>query len=32
MISEVGPGFNIQISGYVYLLVAGLLFLLDMAI
>lgn len=31
LISEVGPGFNIQISGYVYLMVAGLLFLLDMA-
>ncbi len=30
MISELGPGFNIQISGYVYLMVAGLLFLLDM--
>jgi len=25
-----GPGFNIQISGYVYLVVAGLLFFLDM--
>jgi curved DNA-binding protein CbpA len=32
MISEFGPGFNIQTSGYVYLLIAGLLFLLDMAI
>ena len=30
MISSLGPGFNIQISGYVYLVVAGLLFLLDM--
>lgn len=30
LISEIGPGFNIQISSYVYLLVAGLLFLLDM--
>ena len=32
MISEFGPGFNIQTSGYVYLLIAGLLFLLDMVI
>lgn len=30
MISKIGPGFDIQISGYVYLVVAGLLFLLDM--
>jgi len=30
MISRAGPGFDIQISGYVYLMVAGLLFLLDM--
>jgi hypothetical protein len=30
MISELGPGLNIQLSEYVYLLVAGLLFLLDM--
>jgi hypothetical protein len=30
MISTVGPGFNIAVSGYVYLVVAGLLFLLDM--
>ena len=30
MISTVGPGFNIAISGYVYLVVAGLLFFLDM--
>ena len=30
MISSMGPGFNIQISGYVYLVVAGLLFFLDM--
>jgi hypothetical protein len=29
-ISILGPGFNIQVSGYVYLVVAGLLFLLDM--
>ncbi|MEN8202489.1 MAG: J domain-containing protein [Bacteroidota bacterium] len=29
-ISTLGPGFNIQISGYVYIVVAGLLFLLDM--
>ena len=29
-ISSPGPGFNIQISGYVYIVVAGLLFLLDM--
>ena len=31
MISTVGPGFNITISAYVYLVVAGLLFFLDMA-
>jgi len=30
LISKIGPGFDIQISGYVYLVVAGLLFLLDM--
>ncbi len=30
LISSLGPGFDIQISGYVYLVVAGLLFLLDM--
>jgi DnaJ domain len=30
LISSIGPGFNIQISGYVYLIVAGLLFFLDM--
>ena len=30
LISRTGPGFDIQISGYVYLMVAGLLFLLDM--
>jgi len=30
LISSLGPGFNIQISAYVYLVVAGLLFLLDM--
>jgi hypothetical protein len=30
MISKIGPGFDIQISGYVNLMVAGLLFLLDM--
>jgi hypothetical protein len=30
LISKIGPGFDIQISGYVYLMVAGLLFLLDM--
>jgi hypothetical protein len=30
MISTVGPGFNISISAYVYLVVAGLLFFLDM--
>lgn len=29
-ISILGPGFNIRISGYVYLVVAGLLFFLDM--
>jgi hypothetical protein len=31
MISVVGPGFNIRTTGYVYLVVAGLFFLLDMA-
>ena len=30
LISSLGPGFDIQISGFVYLTVAGLLFLLDM--
>ena len=30
LISQLGPGFDIQISAYVYLVVAGLLFLLDM--
>ncbi|MCK4880552.1 MAG: DnaJ domain-containing protein [Bacteroidales bacterium] len=30
LISNMGPGFNIQISEYVYMMVAGLLFLLDM--
>jgi len=30
LISYMGPGFDIHISGYVYLVVAGLLFLLDM--
>ena len=30
LISETGPGFDIRTSGYVYLVVAGLLFLLDM--
>ncbi|MDF1574951.1 MAG: J domain-containing protein [Bacteroidales bacterium] len=30
LISSTGPGFDIQVSGYVYLVVAGLLFLLDM--
>ena len=30
LISKLGPGFDIQISGYVYLVVAGLLFFLDM--
>ncbi len=30
LISTTGPGFDIQLSSYVYLLVAGLLFLLDM--
>jgi len=30
LISSAGPGFNIQLSSYVYLVVAGLLFLLDM--
>ena len=29
-ISILGPGFNIQTTGYVYLVVVGLLFLLDM--
>jgi hypothetical protein len=30
LISETGPGFNIRTSGLVYIVVAGLLFLLDM--
>jgi hypothetical protein len=30
LISTLGPGFNITISGYVYLVVVGLFFLLDM--
>jgi hypothetical protein len=30
LISKLGPGFNIQVSGYVYLLITGLLFFLDM--
>lgn len=30
LISSLGPGLDIQISGFVYLVVAGLLFLLDM--
>jgi hypothetical protein len=30
LISELGPGFNIQTTGHVYIVVAGLLFLLDM--
>lgn len=30
LISKFGPGFNIQISSYVYLVVAGLFFFLDM--
>lgn len=30
LISKFGPGFNIQISSYVYLVVVGLLFFLDM--
>ena len=30
LISSLGPGFDIQISSFVYLVVAGLLFLLDM--
>jgi hypothetical protein len=30
MISTFGPGFNIAISSYVYLVVAGLFFFLDM--
>jgi len=31
LISSLGPGFDIQLSGYVYLVVGGLLFFLDMA-
>jgi hypothetical protein len=30
LISTTGPGFNIQTSGYIYLVLAGLLFFLDM--
>ena len=30
LISTLGPGFDIQVSGYVYLVLAGLLFFLDM--
>jgi hypothetical protein len=30
LISKLGPGFDIQLSGYVYLVVGGLLFFLDM--
>lgn len=30
LISETGPGFNIRTTGHVYIVVAGLLFLLDM--
>jgi hypothetical protein len=30
LISSLGPGLDIRVSGYVYLVVAGLLFLLDM--
>jgi hypothetical protein len=30
LISTLGPGFEIQMSSYVYLLIAGLLFFLDM--
>ncbi len=30
LISSTGPGFNIEISGYVYIMVAGLFFFLDM--
>jgi hypothetical protein len=30
MISELGPGFNIQLTGWVYIVVVGLLFFLDM--
>ena len=29
-ISVLGPGFNIQLTGYIYIVVAGLMFLLDM--
>jgi len=32
LISDTGPGFDIRTSGYVYLVVAGLLFFLDMAV
>lgn len=31
-ISVIGPGFNIQTTGYVYIVLAGLLFLLDMVL
>ena len=30
LISSLGPGFDIQISSFVYLVVVGLLFILDM--
>ncbi len=30
LVSETGPGFNIETSGYLFIVVAGLLFLLDM--
>jgi hypothetical protein len=30
LISDIGPGFDIHLSGYVYLVVGGLLFFLDM--
>jgi len=29
-ITNMGPGFNMQTSGYIYAVIAGLLFLLDM--
>ncbi len=31
-ISVIGPGFNIQTTGYIYIVLAGLLFLLDMVL
>ncbi len=31
LITTIGPGFNLQTSGYIYAVIAGLLFLLDMA-